>query len=141
MSPTTERRSHWYARALLLLLALAGVTACSGTPQEFSDRRKLPTCGTVDAGLPFAIPDRGKACLERAKSSAKGSELVVLSFTVEGDPIRRYFRYESGTHALVVWEDASDDKFGGDTDWTRYQCESVPSLDRWFEGVCTHRSY
>lgn len=125
----------------LLLVCLLNLTACSATPDEFVDRKKLASCGSFEVtSIPFATPKQAKACMERAKGSRAGAELVVTSSTVEGDPIRRYFRYEPGDDALVVWEDATSDRFRGRTSWNWYECEDVRSLDRWFEGACTSRT-
>jgi len=127
-----------------MLATVLSLSACSGPPGEFAERVKLPSCGELQLEVPFGmsrLPSKAVTCMEQANSAPRGGELVVTYPTLEGDPISMYFRLEPGDDALQVWEDTSEDKFGGDTDWTRYSCLDVADISKWYEGECTFERF
>ena len=118
----------------LLLGALAGatLTGCSllGDPvqRQWEDREPLPSCGAVlldlTQQLETVAPD-ASGCLETARTSGTGGELVLTYFTKEGDPVIEYRRVTpAGT--TEVYTDATKDKFSDGT-WLYGSCDRPTS--------------
>jgi hypothetical protein len=92
----------------------------------FASREDLFSCGEYirAQGVSWDEPQEGWDCL--AEHLEDGAELVLVSPTIEGDPIITYYRVGPGIDGLEYFTDASFDKFGGDT-WTRTVCKLDPS--------------
>lgn len=63
-------------------------------------------------------------CLTNA-SRTVGAELLVVTRTVEGDPIRRYYRNEPNGYGYTVFTDSSSDAFGSQRDWRVNECDGL----------------
>ena len=129
--------------SLVLLLGLAGC-ASEGpgerepTPpedhpvgQQWLDREPLPGCGTldVDQGDGWRATDPEVFdCFDDALRSGDAAELAVVYPTVEGDPIRVWYRLTGD--AMEVYEDASADSYGGDMAWMFRTCDVPERMPR-----------
>jgi hypothetical protein len=107
--------------------ATAALTGCSllGDPvqRQWEDRQPLPSCGAVlldlTERLETVAPDAVE-CLETARTSGAGGELVLTYFTKEGDPVIEYRRVTpAGT--TEVYTDATKDHFSDGT-WLYGSC-------------------
>jgi hypothetical protein len=124
----------------LLLGAVAGATlaGCSllGDPvqRQWEDRDQLPSCGAVQLDQTQRLESVGGdalACLEAARSSGAGGELVLTYLTTEGDPIIEYRRV-TPAGSTEVYTDATKDKFGDGT-WHYGSCARPTSA---MDGAC-----
>lgn len=129
--------------AAVLLLILTGCV--SGGPGErdpkppeddpvgrqWLDREPLPACGTLDVdqgdGWRETDPEVFD-CFEAALRNGDQAELAVVYPTVEGDPIRVWYRLIGDR--MEVYEDASADSYGGDTTWMFRTCDVPDRLPR-----------
>ncbi|ABS03750.1 hypothetical protein Krad_2269 [Kineococcus radiotolerans SRS30216 = ATCC BAA-149] len=97
--------------------------ASEGAPAAFRERFALPQCApiTVDQGRvdPAALQD----CLLSSDAQREGAEVLVTSNTVEGDPIKTYYRALPG-EGLEVFTDATADSFGSEG-WRHVRCVDV----------------
>ena len=97
-------------------VALAADTVGAGRgPDDFRDRPALPACGRVELGQGERVQQvdpEALACLREAFDTGRGAELVVVSPTIEGDPVTDYRRVlPDGT--TEVWTDMTEDQYGG----------------------------
>ncbi|MFJ2723021.1 hypothetical protein [Streptomyces sp. NPDC087437] len=60
------------------------------------------------------------ACLRESLKSSKSAELKVTYLTVEGDPIREYYRL-TAQGRLEVYTDSTDDRYS-DRKWSFAKC-------------------
>lgn len=126
-------RSVLRTSALMTASSLLLVTGCSvlrGDPvqEQWQDRAALPSCGeiTLAMGERLDASSRGEvACLEEAWATGGGAELVVGHSTVEGDPVKEYYRVVPGGGA-EVFIDSTQDKFGSQR-WEFSRCETPTS--------------
>jgi hypothetical protein len=99
----------------------------SRVEQAFDEREPLKSCGTLDLQLDRptsrARGEQKVRCLIDARE-ARGAELLVVSYTEEGDPVRSYYRVEPGVPGAKVFVDGTDDSFGM-MRWYTKQCEGV----------------
>ncbi|WP_448320523.1 hypothetical protein [Streptomyces sp. CO7] len=130
-TPTAARRVRraaigWTALGTLLCLACAVVLVVTYDPQKarFEARDPYPSCGDVTLAQGQELKTRAAreiACLRRALDRDRTAELKVTSLTVEGDPVREYYRI-APHRTLEIYTDSTDDKFS-DGLWTSYGCE------------------
>jgi len=94
--------------------------ALSEVQWQFMQRDPLPSCGGYDLGL-GSITDAGAGwdCLREA-ADGEGAELEITVSTVEGDPIRHYYRV-TPDGLMEVYVDTTDDGFGPQG-WTFESC-------------------
>lgn len=90
-------------------------------PPSFAQRQPLPSCGSFERRAFPLPPEKSAACLARAVGSAEGAELKMTAFTVEGDPIIRYYRALPGEDTVEVFYDSTRDKLGSQS-WSRSLC-------------------
>jgi hypothetical protein len=127
------RSSRTVTRSLLAAaVAVTTISGCSllGDPvqRQWAHRRQLPSCGTVELDQTTRLEDVGGdavECLEAARTSGAGGELVLTSLTTEGDPIIEYRRVMP-TGTTEVYTDATKDKFG-DGRWQFGSCDRPTS--------------
>ena len=120
------RRVLGAALSALLAVAGAAVVADLRDPAAFRDRAPLPSCGSTVLTGSGTVPPEAAACLDRAVGSARGAELRVVTVTVEGDDVVRYFRAVPGG-GVVVLVDSTEDAFG-DRGWSQLDCPAPVSL-------------
>lgn len=93
--------------------------------RDFLRRPTLPSCGTIDLpnGSRADREDRDHVeCFREGMVSTAGAELAVVNYTVEGDPIRTYYRAEPNAEGLLVFVDTTDDSFAGFPGWRARWC-------------------
>jgi hypothetical protein len=117
------------AASAFALCVLAGCSSFGDPVQrQWEDRDPLPSCGAVQLDQTQRLEDVGGhavACLEAARTSGAGGELVLTYLTTEGDPIVEYRRVtRAGT--TEVYTDATNDKFG-DRRWLYGSCATPTS--------------
>jgi hypothetical protein len=98
----------------LVVDAVAGDSA----PEEFRDRDVLPACGRVVLGQGERVSQvdpAALACLRDGLTDGQGAELVVVSPTIEGDPVTDHRRVLPDGSA-EVWTDMTEDEHGGGWD-------------------------
>jgi hypothetical protein len=113
-------------RRLLLGSALVTLlSACSYTPSALEDWPETPSCGEwVNRNEEASADQRRKnRCFLDAFEEGREAELYVTFHTVEGDPIREYFRVV-GPGQVEAFIDSTDDEFGTQ-EWTHYICEGI----------------
>jgi hypothetical protein len=121
------RRLVGACAAAVLLLAVAALLEGQRDPSEFRDRAALPSCGDTRTTWKGGVPAAEALCFDRAlRSGTTGAELRVVSFTVEGDPIRTYFRALPGGGA-EVFVDTSADAYGTGG-WGHRRCPAARAL-------------
>jgi hypothetical protein len=96
------------------------VDAVSGesAPEGFRDRAVLPACGRVVLGQGervSRVDPEALACLRDGLTDGQGAELVVVSPTIEGDPVTDYRRVLPDG-STEVWTDMTEDEHGGGWD-------------------------
>lgn len=130
-TPTAARRVRraaigWTTAGTLLCLACAATLVVTYDPQKarFDARDPYRSCGdvTLDQGQGFKTrAKREIACLRRAHDRDEAAELKVTAPTVEGDPIREYYRV-TPHGALEIYTDTTDDRWS-DRTWQYFACE------------------
>ena len=126
-----------------LLLSLTGCV--SGGPDErdpvppeedpvgrrWLTREPLPDCGRldVDQGAGWRETDPSVFdCFDEALDNGTKAELAVVYPTIEGDPIRAWYRLTGD--GMEIYEDTSADSFGGDSAWLFLTCDIPDRLPR-----------
>ncbi len=112
-----------------LLLALAGAGCGASPPQAFEDREELTDCGlvTLDDTPPSPAELEAEQCLRTAVANQTTVEMRLVSFTVEGDEIKRYVRSVSGGLGPVeIFTDATSDNGGK---WYHSRCRGLDDRD------------
>lgn len=120
----TDVRPFLSAGPVLLAVAACGLI---GDPiqDEWESRDKYPSCGEVqlDQGDRLAVRGRQEIdCLRKALDAGQGAEMSVSSLTIEGDPIREYYRL-TPAGVLEVYVDSTDDQFS-DQKWSMDDCHT-----------------
>lgn len=105
----------------LVLSACSVLPWVSSTPDAFTDRTELPTCGVEDRGRGAPEPSEGEVCLVEAMTGGTAAELAATALTDEGDAIRSYYRTVPGVPGLVVYVDGTDDSYGSQG-WALLTC-------------------
>lgn len=129
-SSTRSRRvAAVSARARLVAIAattlLAGGCGTLDDPvkDRWESRTEFSSCGEVSLAQGEEMQKqavREIACLRRALKSGNGAELKVASPTVEGDPIREYYRLTPRA-TLEVYTDGTVDRYS-DQKWSFAEC-------------------
>jgi hypothetical protein len=99
---------------------------------QWTQRVALTSCGVIDPGSMFGdLPPEEKAawrCLDQARDTSSGGEVAMSFSTIEGDPIRYWYRVTPAGR-FEMYADASEDKFGSGK-WEFYDCELPRILRR-----------
>ncbi|WP_205708572.1 hypothetical protein [Kineococcus siccus] len=95
-------------------------------PPAFRERSALPQCPPITLSQGQTVPADLEECLLSADAQREGAEVVVTSPTIEGDPIKTYFRALPGG-GLEVFTDSTADSFGSEA-WSHIRCADVASL-------------
>ena len=109
----------------VVLSALVLLAGCASDPIEerWKERAAFKSCGDVNLEPLESLETHGQnevACMGDAQKAGKGAELKVTSRTVEGDPVREYYRV-TPKGKLEIYIDATDDHFSGkDWDFVEY---------------------
>jgi len=103
---------------------LAQSSSSSDAPRAFSKRTPLEPCGPFESSQAEA-PEELFDCLNSAASN--GTEAVLVSYTVEGDPLVRYYRWVPGGEHVEVFTDGSFDNYGGS--WSLSVCPPPEKLE------------
>jgi hypothetical protein len=114
------------ARLLLFGGALAALlSACSYTPSALEEWPGSPSCGQWENRNEPASPgqQRKTRCLLDSFEAGRPAELYLVFHSVEGDPIREYYRV-LGPGRVEVFIDATADSFGDQT-WTHLLCGRI----------------
>lgn len=113
---------------------LAESKSAGNAPRGFLDRSSLFSCGEFVLGQGAVEPREGWDCL--AARLETGAELVVVSPTIEGDPVITYYRVGPDIAGIEVFEDSSFDKFGSGR-WALRRCSLEPAGTEVVVGSCT----
>ncbi|MEU6950703.1 hypothetical protein ABZ957_36785 [Streptomyces sp. NPDC046316] len=92
---------------------------------RWDSRAEFSSCGEVSLAQGEKMQKqavREIVCLRRALKSGEGAELKVSYPTVEGDPIREYYRLTPQAR-LEVYTDSTDDRYS-DQKWSFVECHS-----------------
>lgn len=89
-------------------------------PTWFTGRDPLPSCGAVELDPAEQVPAEASSCLDAGRD-AEGAELVMTTYTVEGDPIVQHWRVLPGRAGIDRMDDASRDRYGT-TGWLWLRC-------------------
>ncbi|WP_141206060.1 hypothetical protein [Streptomyces griseorubiginosus] len=90
---------------------------------RWESRTEFSSCGEVRLAQGEEMQEQAVqeiACLRRALKSGEGAELKVAFPTVEGDPIREYYRLTPQA-TLEVYTDSTDDHYS-DQKWSFAEC-------------------
>lgn len=120
------------SRSLVVLVGVVAVAAgCAAgpaapveTPQKFTDRVELPSCGELELAQGDEIPGENLSCLEGAGDA--GAELSVTRPTTEGDPVTEYYRVLPGG-GWEAYIDGSQDRNGGL--WWYTDCPDAETIE------------
>lgn len=91
--------------------------------EQWESREKYPSCGDVELGQGEQIENQATQeieCVRQALDAGEGAELKVSFPTVEGDPIREYYRL-TPQGALELYVDSTDDP-SSDQKWSSADC-------------------
>jgi hypothetical protein len=115
----------------VVLSALVLLAGCASDPIEerWKRRAEFRSCGEVSLDPLESLETDGQkevACMRRAREMRKGAELKVTFRTVEGDPVREYYRV-TPQGKLEIYTDATDDHFSG-KDWDFVECDAPTPL-------------
>ncbi|MGW9023730.1 hypothetical protein ACWGQ5_05725 [Streptomyces sp. NPDC055722] len=104
---------------------LAAGCGMSGDPvkERWASRAEFSSCGEVSLDQGEEIKKKAVreiTCLRRALKSGDSAELKVTYPTVEGDPIREYYRL-TPQGRLEVYTDSTDDRYS-DQKWSFAKC-------------------
>ena len=95
--------------------------------QRFAEREPYPSCGEATAGFEDDWDSVGRdewRCLVDALEEGRSAELMFTFPTVEGDPIREFYRITRDGQ-LEYFSDNTDDAFRG-KDWYYRACTPGP---------------
>ncbi|MEU3553700.1 hypothetical protein [Streptomyces fragilis] len=130
-TPTAARRVRraaigWTTVGTLLCLVCAALLVVTHDPQKarFEARDPYRSCGDVTLAQGQELGSRAKreiGCLRRAHDRDEGAELKVTALTVEGDPVREYYRV-TPHGALEIYTDSTDDPWS-DGRWSSSGCD------------------
>ncbi|GAA1359252.1 hypothetical protein [Catellatospora chokoriensis] len=123
----------WRVAAAAALLLTAGC-GLFGDPvkDQWTSRTELASCGEVSLGQGEQMQQKAVqeiACLQRALKDGESAELKVTHPTVEGDPLRTYYRVLPQGR-LEVYTDSTDDRYS-DRNWSFAECYSP----EWLPGI------
>jgi len=114
---------------VVAVVVLVFVQARDPVREQWEDRVTLPSCGSVVLSQGEVLESDAMAelaCLRRGLESGSGAELKVQYPTVEGDPIRAYYRVTpAGTTEL--YEDSTEDAWGS-REWSFSECDAPASI-------------
>ncbi|MGW3246659.1 hypothetical protein [Streptomyces sp. NPDC001070] len=114
----------WLAAVAATFLLVAGCGILGDPVKErWASRTEFSSCGEVSLHQGEEIEKKAVreiACLRRALTSGESAELKVTHPTVEGDPIREYYRL-TPQGRLEVYTDSTDDRYS-DRKWSFTEC-------------------
>ncbi|MFF7772992.1 hypothetical protein ACFZCG_01075 [Streptomyces tanashiensis] len=116
-------RARLVAVALASLLAAGCGTLNDPVKERWDSRTEFSSCGEVSLDQGEEMQKQAAreiVCLRRALKNGEGAELKVTHPTVEGDPIREYYRL-TPQGRLEVYTDSTDDHFS-DQKWSFAEC-------------------
>ncbi|MGT2426912.1 hypothetical protein [Amnibacterium kyonggiense] len=99
---------------------IARSTDSPNAPAAFKDRSPARSCGRIEVEQGATVPADRIACL--AATPAGDRELVVVSATIAGGPVVRYYRTGPDVDGVVIFEDGTAVRPGGR--WRRIDCRS-----------------
>ncbi|MFF3352409.1 hypothetical protein ACFYWN_07110 [Streptomyces sp. NPDC002917] len=116
-------RARLVAVAATSLLAASCGTLDDPVKDRWESRTEFSSCGKVSLAQGEEIQKQAVpeiVCLRRALKSGESAELKVTYPTVEGDPIREYYRL-TPQGRLEVYTDSTDDRYT-DRKWSFAEC-------------------
>lgn len=118
-------------KALAAVVAAAFVAASAGAASTAPSQSPgtYPSCGKYREGFgnPFTSHLRADVCIVSAWREGRRARLVVISSTVEGDPIVTYV-FVNGRRPVLVVVDATRDDFGPRV-WMQRRCDRIGMRD------------
>ncbi|MEU4093658.1 hypothetical protein [Streptomyces sp. NPDC026673] len=116
----------WLVAVAVTVLSTAGCGMLGDPVEErWSSRAEFSSCGEVNLDQGEEMQKKAVreiACLRRALKNGDGAELKATYPTVEGDPIRDYYRV-TPQGGLEVYTDSTDDRFS-DGKWAFTGCHT-----------------
>ncbi|MFD5032092.1 hypothetical protein ACFWM0_17000 [Streptomyces sp. NPDC058405] len=113
-----------FVAVVATVLVAAGCGGLNDPVKErWESRAESPRCGAVSLDQGEEMQKKGVreiGCLQRALKSGESAELKVTRPTVEGDPIREYYRL-TPQGGLEVYTDSTDDRYS-DQKWSFDEC-------------------
>lgn len=100
--------------------------------ERWEARTEFSSCGEVSLAQGEELQKqavREIVCLRRALTSGESAELKITHPTVEGDPIREYYRLTPQSR-LEVYTDSTDDRYS-DQKWSFAECYTP----EWLAGI------
>ncbi|WP_202277470.1 hypothetical protein [Streptomyces sp. M2CJ-2] len=125
-------RVRLIAVAATSLLAAGCGTLDDPVKDRWESRAEFSSCGEVNLAQGEEMQKqavREIVCLRRALKSGESAELKVTHPTVEGDPIREYYRL-TPQGRLEVYTDSTEDRYS-DRKWSFAECYTP----EWLAGV------
>ncbi|MGC4917325.1 hypothetical protein [Streptomyces albogriseolus] len=116
-------RARLAAVAATSLLAAGCGMLDDPVKDRWESRTEYPSCGEVGLAQGEEIQKQAAReidCLRRALKSGESAELKITYPTVEGDPIREYYRL-TPQGRLEVYTDSTDDPYS-DQKWSFAEC-------------------
>ncbi|MEU1924206.1 hypothetical protein AB0H23_26660 [Streptomyces albogriseolus] len=116
-------RARLAAVAATSLLAAGCGMLDDPVKDRWESRTEYPSCGEVGLAQGEEIQKQAAReidCLRRALKSGESAELKITYPTVEGDPIREYYRL-TPQGRLEVYTDSTDDRYS-DQKWSFAEC-------------------
>jgi hypothetical protein len=116
-------------RALAALVSAVGLLTAATFVEAAPPPSSYPSCGVHRTGSanPFVAPLKQYVCLLQARRSGTKARAVIVSSTIEGDPIVTYLFVDGRLPVLVV-VDATRDDFGPRV-WLKRRCEVMELRD------------
>ncbi|WP_443295584.1 hypothetical protein [Streptomyces sp. GDS52] len=118
-------RARLVAVATMSLLGAGCGMLGDPVKDHWESRTEFSSCGEVSLAQGEEIQKqavREIVCLRRALKSGESAELKVTHPTVEGDPIREYYRL-TPQGGLEVYTDSTDDRYS-DRKWSFAECHT-----------------
>ena len=111
------------ALAAVVAAAFAAASAGAGSAAPSQSPGTYPSCGQYRTPplRPTAWPPRANRCILEARQQGRKARLVIVSVTVEGDPIVSYVFVRGRILPVLVVVDATRDDFGPRV-WTQREC-------------------
>jgi hypothetical protein len=116
--------------AAVVLAAFVAASAGAVSAAASQSPSSYPSCGQYRTPplKPTVWPSFGNRCILEARRRGRNARLVIVSATVEGDPIVTYIFVRGRVFPVLVVVDATRDDFGPRV-WTQRECGRMTERD------------